>query len=152
MDRSKSNYKYRFSNGESHTMTPVEAHGYAHKHKIDIWEGPAYQNGRRERFTGWGWHAALQRSFKGPNDYKTYLRENNLTEAGNERAPLWQEPEKPIWTEELLRKAVREYGLDISDSLGDALLRGELDYPEDAHVIDLGSSARIGENGGIFID
>jgi hypothetical protein len=127
----KTTYLYRFSNGDGGHMTPVEAHKYAHRHKVEIWEGPNYSEGKpRERFTGWGYHYGLRMVFRGPAHYREYLKANNLIEAGNEKAPLWEEPVKPIWTERLIRKAINEYGMDIGSVMAEALLSGELDFPE----------------------
>ena len=38
--------------------------------------------------------------------------------------------DKPVWDEDLIRKANNEYGLDIEGVLAEALLAGELDYPD----------------------
>ena len=132
MDNLKSFYRYNFSNGDSGTMTPVEAHQYAHKHKVNISEGPNYCDQKpMERFTGWGYHAGLRKTFKGPNHYRSYLRENNLIEAGNEKAPLWEDPKQPpVWNEKLIRKAINDYGIEIGGVMAAALMSGELDYPE----------------------
>lgn len=130
MDRNKNPYRYRFSNGESHVMTPIEAHKYSDKHKIDILEGPGYIQGRRERFTGWGWHDSLQRSFKGPKDYRDYLKAHDMVEAGINDCPTEDTFEPPVWTEELVRKAINVHGLEIGGVMAAALLSGELDFPE----------------------
>lgn len=132
MDRNSTHYAYVFSSGERITMTPIEAHRYAHKHKIDIWQGPNYDDGRqKKRFDGFGWHDSLKRSFKGPNDYRTYLKANGLIEVGNEKCPILEEYEPPVWTEELIRKAVSVHGIEIGSVLAEALLSGELDWPEE---------------------
>lgn len=113
-------------------MTPVEAHRYAHKKKINILHGPNYRGGKQERtFKGWGWHDGLLRSFKGPHDYRTYLKANNMIEAGNEGPLIEKEYEPPVWNEEMLRKAAG-YGIEIGSVLAEALLSGELDWPEEA--------------------
>jgi len=132
MDRNKQFYNYRFSNGEAHTMTPIEAHKYAHKLKIDIFQGPNYIEGKREKsFDGFGWHSGLLRSFKGPKDYRDYLKANNMVEAGLNDRPNGEPFKKPLWDEDLIRKA-NSHGLDIGSVLAEALLAGHLDYPEEA--------------------
>lgn len=132
MDNSKNLYRYVFSNGESYTMTPVEAHKYKYKKMIDIVSGPNYQSGKQQRtFDGWGYHDSLKRVFKGPNDYRSYLRENNLIEVGNEGPVIQKDYDPPIWNEDLLRKAA-SYGIEIGSVMAEALLSGELDYPEGA--------------------
>lgn len=138
-ERNKRTYLYRFSNGESNYMTPVDAHKYAHRKMIDIIHGPNYIQGKKEKsFDGWGWHDGLLRSFKGPKDYRDYLRANNMVEASIGDKPSEWKNNKPIWTEELIRKCNREYGMEIGDNLAEALLRGELDYPDaSGEVIDL---------------
>lgn len=130
-DRNKNYYNYLFSNQERHTMTPIEAHKYAHKLKIDILEGPGFIKGKREKsFDGWGWHDSLLMSFRGPAHYRAYLREHNMVEASVNDKPMEEKYDKPIWDEDLIRKA-NSYGLDIGSVLAEALLKGELDYPED---------------------
>lgn len=131
MDRNKTHYNYIFSNGERHTMTPVEAHKYSNRLKIDILQGPGYVQGRREKsFDGFGWHDGLRRSFKGPRDYRDYLKAHGLVEASLNDKPVEKEFDKPIWTEELIRKSVRDYGLEIGSVMAQALLNGELDWPD----------------------
>lgn len=131
-ERNKSHYNYVFSNKERHVMTPVEAHRYSHKHKIDILQGPGYAEGKREKsFDGFGWHDSLRMSFRGPRHYREYLKEHNLVEAGLNDRPSEKDFSKPIWSEELIRKTVNEYSIDIGSVLAEALLAGELDYPED---------------------
>lgn len=115
-------------------MTPIEAHRYAHKHKIDIFHGPNYIEGKKEKsFDGFGWHSGLLRNFKGPKDYRDYLKANNMVEAGLNDCPQGNEFRPPVWTEELIRKA-NGYGMDIGSVLAEALLRGDLDYPEDCEL------------------
>lgn len=133
MDRNKNRYKYIFSNKFEQIMTPIEAHKYAHKHKVDIMHGPGYIERKREKsFDGWGWHDSLLMSFKGPNHYRSYLKEHGMVEAGMNDKPTEGEFKKPVWTEELLRTAINKHGLQIDGVLAEALLKGELDYPEDA--------------------
>lgn len=135
-ERNKSYYNYKFSNGEAHTMTPIEAHKYAHKHKIDIWHGPNYIQGKKEKdFDGFGFHSGLLRTFKGPKDYRDYLREHNMVEASVNDCPMESKYVKPLWDEDLIRKA-NSYGMDIGSVLAEALLTGELDYPEGNCAID----------------
>ena len=130
-DRNKNHYNYIFSNGERQTMTPVEAHKYADRHKVDIWEGPGYQASERTKsFDGFGWHDGLLRSFKGPRDYRNYLKENNLHEAGLNDCPIDKEFTPPTWTEELIRKAINVHGLEIGGVMAQALLNGEIKWPE----------------------
>ena len=132
MDRNKQFYKYRFSNGETITMTPIEAHKYKHKLMIDILEGPNYVQGERgKKFDGFGWHDGLLRSFKGPKDYRDYLKANNMHEAGLNDCPQNREFEPPVWTEELISKAINYHKIEIGSVLAEALLKGEIDWPED---------------------
>lgn len=112
-------------------MTPIEAHKYAERHKVDIWEGPNYVKGRKEKsFDGFGWHDGLLRSFKGPKDYRDYLKEHDLVEAGLNDRPDHKDFEPPLWTEELIWKAINVYKLNIGTVLADALLSGELKWPD----------------------
>lgn len=132
MSRNNSYYNYVFSNGERHTMTPIDAHRYADKHKIDIWHGPGYIKAKKEKeFDGFGWHDSLQMSFKGPRHYREYLKQNGMVEASVNDKPVEQVAKKPIWDEALIRKCVNEYKIEIGSVLAEALLSGELDYPED---------------------
>ncbi len=125
-ERNKSIYNYVFSNRESHQMSPVEAHRYKEKHKIDILQGPGYIEGKREKsFDGFGWHSGLLR------DYRDYLREHNLVEAGLNDKPVERDFDKPVWDEDLIRKAVSVHGIEIGSVLAEALIKGELDWPED---------------------
>jgi hypothetical protein len=130
-DRNKRHYHYQFSNGETHIMTPVEAHRYSIKKKIDIFHGPGYSEGKREKsFDGWGWHSGLLRSFKGPKDYRDYLKANNMVEAGLTDCPIYDEYEPPVWTEELIRRAINVHGVEIGGVMAEALLKGECDWPD----------------------
>jgi len=132
-DRNKEFYRYQFSNGESHVMTPTEAHKYTHKHKIDIWEGPGYIERKKEKsFDGFGWHDSLLMSFRGPAHYRAYLKEHNMVEVDANDCPVEQKYNKPIWDEELIRKCINQYGIQIDSILAEALMRGELDYPDQA--------------------
>lgn len=131
-DRNKQYYNYTFSNGERHTMNPVEAHRYKERLKIDIFEGPGYQAQKRQKaFDGFGWHDSLRVNFRGPAHYRTYLKENNLHEAGLGDRPTEHEYKPPRWDEDLIRQMVQN-GMEIGSVLAEALLSGELDYPEDA--------------------
>ena len=131
MADNKKYYEFIFSNGERHTMTPLEGNRYAHKHKLDIFQGPNYVEGRKEKaWDGWGWHSSLQMSFKGPKHYRDYLRANNMEEWGNEDSPQHKEFRKPVWDEALIRKAINEHGIPIGSVLAEALISGEIDYPE----------------------
>lgn len=138
-ERNKMNFNYRFSNGEQNVMTPIDAHKYAYKHKVDILEGPGFIPGQKAKsFDGFGWHDGLNMSFKGPAHYRSYLREHNMVEASINDKPMEEKYEKPIWDEELIRKANREWGMEIGDNLAMALMNGELDYPDACgQVIDL---------------
>ena len=131
MDRNKTSYyNYVFSNGETHTMSPIEAHKYAYRKMIDIFQGPNYVKAKREKsFDGFGFHDSLQMTFRGPAHYRQYLKENNMHEASVNDKPMEEKYNKPIWDEDLIRKA-NSYGLDIGSVLAEALLSGELDYPE----------------------
>lgn len=131
-DRNSSYYSYAFSNGEKHTMRPLEAHQYANRKGIDILCGPGWVKGKREKsFSGYGFHDGLRMSFRGPAHYRQYLKENNLHEAGLGDRPNEQEYKPPRWDEDLIRLAIRE-GVEIGSVLAEALLKGELDFPEDA--------------------
>lgn len=113
-------------------MTPIEAHKYKERLKVDIWQGPGYEKGRREKaFDGFGWHDSLRMSFKGPKHYRDYLKEHGLVEAGIGDRPSEHEYKPPRWDEDLIRLAIRE-GIEIGSVLAEALLSGELDFPEDA--------------------
>lgn len=137
MDRNKTNYHYEFSNGEKHIMNPLEAHKYSHRRKINILRGPGYIEGRREKsFDGWGWHDSLQRSFRGPKDYRDYLRANGLVEASVKDKPVEQQLDSPVWTEELVRKAINEFGIDIGSVMAEALISGEMDWPDGSSTED----------------
>ena len=62
-------------------MTPLDAHKYANKHKVDIWEGPNYIKGKKEKdWDGFGYHSGLMMSFKGPRHYREYLKEHNMVD------------------------------------------------------------------------
>jgi hypothetical protein len=131
-DRNKNYYNYKFSNGERQTITPIEAHKYAHKHKVDILEGPNYIEGKKEKsFDGFGWHDGLLMSFRGPQHYRTYLKENGLVEAGLNDRPDEKEFKTPLWDEHLIWKAINVYKLNIGSVLAEALLSGEMSWPED---------------------
>lgn len=113
-------------------MTPIEAHRYAHRHKIDVVSGPNYVEGRKQRsFDGWGWHNSLNRFFKGPNDYRTFLRANGMEEWGDADCPQYKEVRPPIWTDETLRMCA-SHGLEIGSVMGEALKKGLIDWPEEA--------------------
>lgn len=128
----KNYYQYVFSNNETHMMTPVEAHRYAFKKVIDIVSGPGYKSGRQEKsFDGWGWHDSLKMNFRGPSHYREYLKQNGLIEVGNERSPLYKEYEPPVWNEELIRKAINVHGINIGSVLAEALLSGEVAWPDE---------------------
>lgn len=134
MDRNKNYYRYIFSNSFTEVMTPTEAHKYKQKHMVDIVHGPGYLERKREKsFDGWGWHDSLLMNFRGPAHYRQYLKENGLVEAGMNDKPIEGDFKKPLWDEDLIRKAI-SYGLDIPGQLAEALLKGELDYPEDGMV------------------
>lgn len=131
MDRNKtSHYKYVFSNGVTQVMTPIEAHQYANRLKIDIFHGPNYVAAKREKsFDGYGWHDSLMMNFRGPAHYRQYLKENNMHEASVNDRPMEEKYNKPLWDEDLIRKA-NGHGMDIGSVLAEALLSGDLDYPE----------------------
>lgn len=136
-DRNKNYYNYEFSNGERHTMTPIDAHKYANKHKIDIFNGPGYIKAKKEKdWDGFGFHSGLQMSFKGPRHYREYLKEHGMVEASVNDKPTEGKYQKPIWDEALIRRCINEYKIDIGSVLAEALLSGELDYPEDGMQID----------------
>lgn len=132
LDRNKNHYNYVFSNGVRQTMNPVEAHQYKERLKIDILQGPGWEKARRQKsFDGFGFHDGLRMSFRGPAHYRQYLKENNLVEAGLGDRPKEQEYKPPRWDEDLIRLAIHE-GVEIGSVLAEALLKGELDFPEDA--------------------
>lgn len=115
-------------------MTPIEAHKYADKKKIDIFHGPGYVKASREKaFDGFGWHDGLRMNFKGPGHYRSYLKEHGLVEASLGDRPKEHKYEKPLWDEDLIRKC-NQMGMEIGSILAEALLSGELDYPEDAGI------------------
>jgi hypothetical protein len=132
-------YNYRFDNGETHQMTPIEAHRYVERKKIKISYGPGYEKGKREKsFDGWGWHDGLLRSFKGPKDYRDYLKANGMVEAAIGDKPTEWKSKKPLWDEDLIRKATGLGLLSATDGkLTEALLNGELDYPDGSTEFDL---------------
>ncbi len=130
-ERNKKHYLYKFDNGEAHHMTPPEAFRYSYTKKIKIIQGPNYQNGKQiKRFDGFGYHDGLQRSFKGPKDYRDYLKANGIEEWGSENPPVYSENNPPVWTEELIRKAINEHKIEIGSILAEALLSGEVQFPE----------------------
>ena len=132
LDRNKNVYNYVFSNGEKHTMSPLDAHKYANRKKINIFHGPGWEKAKREKsFDGWGMHDSLRVVFRGPAHYRAYLKEHNLVEAGLGDRPKEHEYKPPRWDEDLIRLAIRE-GVEIGSVLAEALLKGELDFPEDA--------------------
>jgi hypothetical protein len=113
-------------------MTPIEAHKYSHKLKIDILEGPNYRAGKKEKsFTGWGYHDSLNMVFRGPGHYREYLRENGMEEWGDSDFPQYKESSPPLWDDVLIKKAV-DLGIYMPGRLVEALKSGEIDYPEDA--------------------
>lgn len=131
-DRNKNYYRYTFSNFEQHTMSPPEAHKYAYRKMLNILEGPGYQSGKRERtFDGFGWHDSLRMSFRGPAHYRSYLKEHGIVEASLCDRPQDKDFEPPIWTEELIRKAIAAYGIPIGGVLAEALLKGEAQWPDE---------------------
>jgi hypothetical protein len=137
VERNKTNYHYKFSNGEEHIMNPIEAHKYSHRLKIDILKGPGYIQGKREKaFSGWGWHDSLLRSFKGPKDYRDYLKEHGLVEASIKDKPIEQNLDAPLWNEELIWKAINVHGLRIDGVMAEALLNGEVDWPDGSSAED----------------
>lgn len=112
-------------------MTPLEGNRYAHRHKIDIIQGPNYVEGKKQKsFDGFGWHDGLQMSFKGPKHYRDFLKANRMEEWGNEDCPQHKPFKKPVWDEELISKCINVHGLEIGSVLAEALLNGEIDYPE----------------------
>lgn len=125
-------YNYEFSNGERHTMTPVEAHQYSFRKKIEITNGPGYRKEEKEKsFDGWGWHSGLLMNFRGPNHYRSYLKEHGMVEAGFNDRPTEQKFRKPVWDEKLIKKAFDLGVLNSTDGrLIEALLNGELDWPD----------------------
>lgn len=132
MDRNKNYYNYIFSNNERHTMTPLEAHNYARKLMIDIWQGPGYVKAQRvKEFDGFGWHDSLRMNFRGPAHYRQYLKENNMHEVDIGDRPCEGKYEPPVWNEDLIRKAINEYKIPIGSVMAEALLSGELDFPEE---------------------
>lgn len=132
MSRDKKHYDYVFENGETHLMTPPEAYKYAYHKKCKIISGPGYENGKKPKaFTGWGWHDSLRRTFKGPNDYRSYLRAHGIEEWGDVHdAPRGGEYKPPLWDDELLRKAA-QLDIYIPGRLAEALKNGEATWPED---------------------
>lgn len=111
-------------------MTPVEAIRYADKHKVDILSGPNFQNGKRQKgFDGFGWHDTLQMSFKGPRHYREHLKANGIEEWGNCDPPKYSEESPPVWDHEMIKKAI-DHGIEIGSVLAEALLSGELDFPD----------------------
>lgn len=125
-------YAYRFSNGESHQMKPIEAHKYALRKMINIVSGPNYAEGKRQKsFDGFGWHSGLQRNFKGPRDYRDYLKANGIEEWGDCDPPKFTEESPPYWNDETLKKA-SSCGMEIGSVLAEALKSGKLKFPEDA--------------------
>lgn len=124
-------YKYVFENGEVNHMTPVEAMKYSYNHKTKILHGPNIENHKPvERYIGWGWCHELGMNFKGPAEYKAYLKANKIEIWDQENPPQFTEESPPVWTEELIRKTVQEHKVEIGSVLAEALLSGELDFPQ----------------------
>ena len=129
-DRNKALFDYKFNNGEKHTMTPPEAHKYAERKNLKIISGPGYVEGqRKETYRGWGYHDTLQKTFKGPRDYRDYLRANGLIECGDLSSPQFTKPKPTYWTDETIKLAIG-HGIEIGSVLAEALKKGELDFPE----------------------
>jgi hypothetical protein len=125
-------YNYIFSNSETHTMTPLEAHKYAHRKNLRVVGGPGYKEGKKERsFAGWGWHDTLKMSFRGPNHYREYLKEHNMVEWGSSDCPQYKEVTPPVWNDETLRMAAQQ-GIEIGSVLADALKSGAIQWPDQA--------------------
>ena len=138
-------YDYVFSNGERHRMTPPEAHRYANRKSLRILQGPNYDGGKKkEDFSGWGWHPTLQMHFRGPRHFAEYLKENNLVIAGQLEPPKYKEYTPPIWTEDLIRRAINVHGIQIGSVMAEALLSGKLEFPEEpGSGIDMGDSKEL---------
>ena len=123
-------YKYFFSNGESITMTPIDALRYSQKKMIRILKGPNCSGGRQiKKFDGFGWHDTLKMSFRGPKHYREYLKENHIEEWGNCNPPSYSEESPPLWDDSLIKKTV-DAGINIGSVLADALKKGEVSFPE----------------------
>jgi len=111
-------------------MTPIDAHRYATRKNIKILSGPGYIEGRRkEPYKGWGYHDTLKRVFKGPGDYRDFLRRNGLMECGDLSAPQYTAPRAPYWTDETIKMAI-DHGIEIGSVLAEALKSGKLDFPD----------------------
>lgn len=124
-------YLYKFENGESYQMTPIDAHKYAHKKKIKIIEGVNYSGGRQKKsFDGWGYHESLKKVFRGPKDYKAYLKKNGIEEWGNENPPKYTEESPPVWDDAMLKRCW-ELGIEVSSREADALKKGLVKFPGD---------------------
>lgn len=63
--------------------------------------------------------------------HREYLKEHNMHEASINDCPMVEEYDPPVWTEELLRKAINHHGVSIGGVLAEALLKGEIDWPEE---------------------
>jgi hypothetical protein len=123
-------YKYIFSDGTNTEMTPIDALRYSERTGAKILKGPNYHKGRQiKKFDGFGWHDTLKMSFKGPKHYREYLKANNIEEWGDSCPPIYSEKSPPIWTDEMIKRAV-DAGIEVGSVLAAALKRGELDFPE----------------------
>jgi len=107
--------------------------GYGAKRIID--GAPRMKMGKsiskqRKEFDGFGWHDGLNMSFKGPKDYKAYLKRENLIEAGNEAPPQYKDPEVNLIDDQLLADAAKA-GIKVSGQEAEALKSGKYQKSEE---------------------
>lgn len=63
-------------------------------------------------FDGWGWHDGLNMFFRGPNHYRSYLKEQGLIEVGNDPFPTQKRANNidEFFSEDLLRETAQITG------------------------------------------
>jgi hypothetical protein len=87
----------------------------------------SHVNLKDKLFDGWGWHDGLSMTFKGPNHYRAYLREQGLIEVGNDPFPKQESTlaEKEFFTDDMLRATAQITG-GLDGQLVNALKDGDV--------------------------